>query len=278
MTDEKVALDIPKIKSEFKVISLDLLDDPAKPMRTDLSPESVEDLVISIRQVGVIEPLVVKPVGKRFEIIAGHRRLVAAGIASLAEVPCYVVKADSQLTEMLKVHENIFRSEISPIDESKFYDWLVQHYKLTPGKIAGMISKSQGYVMDRLEILEYHPEIRQAMLDNKIKFTIAKELHRVTDVNVMRRYLFYAIRSGLTQALARQWVDDWKRTLAPAGEQNTTVNQNPVIMEEYITYVNCIYCKQQAKLFDALAVYIHPKCHDEVAKFEPTVVETPTAT
>lgn len=278
MTDEKTELQLPKIKSEFKVLSLDLLDDPAKPMRTDLSPESVEDLVISIRQVGIIEPLVVKPVGKRFEIIAGHRRLVAATIAQLAEVPCYVVKADNQMTEMLKVHENIFRSEVSPIDESKFYDWLAQHYKLTPSKIAGMISKSQGYVMDRLEILEYHAEIRQALQDKKIRFSVARELHRVTDVNVMRRYLYYAIRSGLTPGLAKQWVDDWKRTLAPAGEQNNNVNQNPVIMEEYVTLVNCIYCKGQAKLFDALAVYIHPKCHNEVAELEPTAEENPVTT
>ena len=166
MPEDNIALSIPKFKTEFKVLSLDLIDDPMRPIRSDLSPESVADLVISIRQVGIIEPLVVKPVNGRFEVIAGHRRLVAATICEIGLVPCYIVDADPQVAELLKIHENLFRQEISPADEAKFYDFLIQHHKLTPAKVAGMISKSQSYVFARLQILEYPEELPNALTAN----------------------------------------------------------------------------------------------------------------
>jgi ParB family chromosome partitioning protein len=269
MNDVLEQIKIPKLETRFEVLSLDLIDDPARPLRSDLSPESVEDLVASIKQVGIIEPLVVKEVGKRFEVIAGHRRLVAATIAGLALVPCYVVKADPQISEVLKMHENLFRREISPVDEAKFYDFLIQHYKLTPAKIAAMINKSQSYVLDRLDILEYPEELRQALQQKQIEFSVAREFSRVSDVNTMRKFLHYAIRSGITTALARQWVDEWKRSLNPVYSEPSQVPAPSPQGTEYITYVQCIYCRQDCKLFDAQTVYIHPHCLNEVLT-EPT--------
>lgn len=74
----------------FKLLPLELIDDPARPLRSDITPESVADLVLSIKQVGVIEPIIVKPQGERFEVIAGHRRLLAATIAKLTLLPCII--------------------------------------------------------------------------------------------------------------------------------------------------------------------------------------------
>jgi len=271
MTEETAQIHLPQIKSEFKVISLDLIDDPAKPIRSDYSAESVHDLVISMRQVGIIEPLVVKPINGRYEVIAGHRRLVAAGIASIPQLPCYIVEADPQLTEILKMHENLFRQEISPIDESKFYDWLIQHHKLTPAKVAGMISKSQSYVMDRLQILQYPPELSEALAKKQIKFSVAREFFRVNDIDTMRKFLFYAIRSGITPGGAKQWVDDWKRGQNSQTVMPTTTAVDQQSGEEYIVYVTCIYCREQMKMFDATPAYIHPHCYSEVAETKPAV-------
>jgi len=266
MSDDNINLQLPKIKSEFKVISLDLLDDPANPMRSDLSPESVRDLVASIKQLGIIEPLVVKPVDGRYEVVAGHRRLVAATIAELAEVPCYVVEASEEVSEMLKIHENIFRRDINPADEAGFYDWLIHHYKITPNKVAGMINKSPKYVMDRLQILEYPGELREALSEGKIQFTVAREFNRVTDIATMQRFLHYALRSGIVSSLARQWVDDWKRNSSPLAPTAQSAENEQSDGNEYITYVNCVYCKQQMEFFEATTIYIHNSCLNEVNK------------
>ena len=98
--------------SKHKTIVLDRIKDPAAPLRSDLSHEAVNDLVQSIKQVGIIEPLVVRKKGDDFEVIAGHRRLVAAGIAGLTEVPCIIVKASDEQAEVLKLHENLNRNDI----------------------------------------------------------------------------------------------------------------------------------------------------------------------
>ena len=250
----------PPPKTEFGTISLDLLDDPARPMRHDLSPESVEDLVISIRQVGIIEPLVVKPVGKRFEVIAGHRRLVASGIAGLAEVPCYIVNATNEQAEMLKIHENLYRADVRPTDEADHFKYLIQTHKLSPVRLAKLIGKSEGYVNDRLAIFNYPPELKHALDNEQIKFSVAREFARMEDVAKMREYLHYAIRSGISPGLARQWVLDWRRSITePQIEEREVITEGgqiPVIEH----FSKCVYCTEPIKLSEANVVYIHDKC------------------
>jgi len=259
----------PPPKTQFGTISLDLIDDPARPIRHDLSPESVEDLVVSMRQVGIIEPLVVKPVGKRYEVIAGHRRLVAAGIAGLAEVPCYIVNATNEQAEMLKIHENLYRADVRPSDEADHFKYLIQHHKLSPVRLAKLIGKSEGYVNDRLAIFNYPPELRNALDTEQIKFSVAREFGRMEDIGKMRQYLHYAIRSGITPGLARQWVIDWRRSLT----EHQTVNDdviveggNTPVIEHFST---CIYCNESIKLAEANVVYMHDKCLKEAQQTAP---------
>jgi ParB/RepB/Spo0J family partition protein len=253
----------PPPKTEFATISLDLIDDPERPIRHDLSPESVEDLVVSIRQVGIIEPLVVKPVGKRYEVIAGHRRLVASTIAGLASVPCYVVNATKEQAEMLKIHENLYRADVRPSDEAEHFKYLIQNHKLSPVRLAKLIGKSEGYVNERLAIFNYPPELRHALDTEQIKFSVAREFARMEDVGKMHEYLHYAIRSGITPSLARQWVIDWRRsTVEPQIQEREVISEGgkvPVI-EHFST---CVYCQQSIKLNEANVVYIHDSCLKE---------------
>lgn len=262
----------PPPKTEFATISLDIIDDPARPMRHDLSPESVEDLVISIRQVGIIEPLVVKPVGKRYEVIAGHRRLVASSIAGLAQVPCYIVDATKEQTELLKIHENLYRADIRPSDEADHFKYLIQNHKLSPVKLAKLIGKSEGYVHDRLAIFNYPPELRHALDNGQIKFSVAREFARMEDLSKMREYLHYAVRSGITPALARQWVLDWRRSITepPIQTRETIVEGGEVPKIEHFS--TCVYCNQSIKLSEANVVYMHDKCLKEARETTP---ETP---
>ena len=253
----------PPPETTFKIIPLDLLDDPERPMRHDLTPESVEDLALSIKQVGVIEPLVVKPLGDRFEVIAGHRRLVASSLAGLVVVPCFIVNASKEQSELLKIHENLYRVDIKPSDEADHFKYLIEHHKLSPVRIAKLINKSEGYVSDRLAILSFPPELKHALDAGEIKLTIAREFSRLDDLPKMREYLKYAILNGITQSLARQWVEDFKRSQNPQ-TQTTIVSQshNPTtgIVE---TFSTCIFCTQPINLREANVVYIHDKCFDE---------------
>lgn len=250
--------------TKFRLVSLDLIDDPAHPLRTDLSPESVEDLVVSIKHVGIIEPLVVRARGGRFEVIAGHRRLVAATIAELAEAPCYILKADDDQVEVLKIHENLYRQEISPVDQAEHFDYLIQQRKLTPDKIAQLIGKSPSYVFDRLAILNYEPELREVLNARKIKFSVARAFYQLHDRKKLVEYLSYAVRSGLTPALAKQWVDEYNRQAAPQPPPPPNGSTLPNQETQHETLTTCIKCTEKVGLAEAVICYMHPKCFEEV--------------
>lgn len=260
ITEQKQEQELPPEDLEFRLISLDLIDDPEAPMRSDINEGNVEDLVLSIKQVGIIEPLVVKHVNARFEVIAGHRRLYASRLAKVAQVPCYVRKANNEQTEMLKIHENLYRAEISPADEARHFQYLVDKQKLSPGKIAQLISKSLTYVTDRLEILEYPDFLKEAMDNGQISFSVAKEFSRFSDINQMRSAVYYARRGGMTAEMARKWVQDHKREKEQPVIQTQNVYDNDTQQMEEQHTATCVYCQQGLRLIEAEVVYMHSAC------------------
>jgi ParB family chromosome partitioning protein len=258
---------------EYKLISLDLIDDPEQPIRTDLTPASVEDLVMSIKQVGLIEPIVVKATKNRYEVIAGHRRTFAARLAKLVEVPCHVHKANSEQTEMMKIHENLYRAEVRPSDEAKHFSYLIEKHKMTPVKIAQLITKSLSYVHDRLDILNYPDFLLDAMNRGKISFSVAREFARFDDLKQMQSAVYYALRSGMTQEMAKKWVGDYKRSKEqPVITEQTIINADNN-QQEIIHTANCVYCNQGVSLMEAEVVYMHNHC---LKTAQATVVEPNT--
>jgi len=262
-------------ESEFRLISTDLIDDPERPMRTDMTPASVEDLVMSIKQVGIIEPLVVKQVQGRFEVIAGHRRLYACRLGKIPEIPCHVRRANDEQTEMLKIHENLYRADIKPADEAKHFDHLIKKQKLSPTKISQLISKSLSYVTDRLTILEYPDFLREALDNNTISFSVAREFARFDDVKQMRTAVYYARRGGMTMEMARKWVSDYKRDKANPiihGQDETNVYGEAQQVEHSAT---CVYCQKGLRLVEASVVYMHAECLQEVNIPRPKATDNP---
>jgi len=245
---------------DYQRLSTDLIDDPSNPMRTNMTPASVEDLVLSIKQVGIIEPLVVKPVKGRYEVIAGHRRLYASRLAKLLEVPCFVREATNEQTEMLKIHENLYRADIKPQDEAKHFEFLINKQKMTPSKIAQLISKSQSYVMDRLAILNYPPFLSETLSRGEISFSVAREFAKFGDEKQMRSAVYYSKRSGMTSDMARKWVKEWQDSQNNPYRKNTTPSDDREGVEPIEHETTCIYCREGLRLIEAEVVYMHHAC------------------
>jgi|GEM_PF-4657905 len=258
----------------FKAISLDLIDDPSQPMRSEMTAASVEDLVLSIKQVGIIEPLVVKQMNGRYEVIAGHRRLYASKLARIGEVPCYIRRVNLEQTEMLKIHENLYRAEIKPPDEAKHFSYLMDKQKMTPIKISQLISKSLAYVTDRLSILDYPDFLKDALNNGEISFSVAREFARFEDLKQMQTATYYAKRGGMTQEMARKWVQDFKRSKEQPRLQDES-QTNGYANEEEVEHTSwCVYCKEGLKLIEAEVVYMHTACLKDV-NTPTTQTETP---
>lgn len=256
------------LETKYQVVSLDLIDDPQQPMRSDMTEASVEDLVLSIKQVGIIEPIIVKQVKGRYEVIAGHRRTFAARIAKLTMVPCFINNANEEQTEMLKIHENLYRENVRPADEAKHFDYLIQKQKMSPLKIAQLITKSPSYVTDRLAILNYPDFLKEAMDKGEISFSVAREFARFDDPQMMRQAVYYAKRGGMTMEMARKWVLDHKRSKENPqilASPNPLGSADPTPVEHT---TKCVFCGQGLRLLEAQVVYMHEHCLHEANRLQ----------
>lgn len=249
-----------ELKATLEMLSLNLLDDPERPMRTGLDADSVRDLAVSIKEVGIIEPIIVRQRNNRYEIIAGHRRSVAAEVAGLVVVPCRIVEASDEQVEMMKIHENLYRLDVNPIEEAHHYNRLIQDMKLTPRRIAEIIKRSERYVYDRLNILSYPQQLLDALDSGSISFSVAREFARLTDERQLGNYIRYAAANGQTAAGAKKWVED---SLKPAYQPPTSDPGEPGQQPMFVQSNDlgpCFFCQEPTHLNDCQTVYVHDGC------------------
>ena len=256
-----------KVKTKYESIAIESIKDPALAMRSDVTQESVEDLAKSISQVGLIEPIVVKRNGDSYEVIAGHRRLLACRIAGLAFVPCKIIEVNNEMVETLKVHENLYREDVNVVDEAHFIKNAMDKLKIDVDTMADLIGKSRTYVLDRLRILEFPDFLYNAVKDKKLKFSIALELFKIDNIDVLRQYTEYASLNGVTQEVAREWVRRYKvDSLATNPPTVEEVKQQAEIKDAPILKVKCGICGEELPLREAKIFYCCYECYKKISQ------------
>lgn len=252
-------------EGKYKTISIDLIEDPEITMRSEITHESLEELAKSIKQVGLIEPIVVKKKGDKYEVIAGHRRLLACRIAELFFIPCRVVDVNDEMLETLKVHENLYRQDVNVVEEAHFIDKAMEKLKIDVEKMAELIGKSRTYVQSRLAILNYPDFLYEALKNNKINFSVARKLAQIDDIKTLQQYVEYASDNGITEDVATEWVRRWKtEKLAINGETPQPIETQPEIKNQPVLKVVCGLCGQELALKDAKVFYVHHECYRKV--------------
>jgi ParB family chromosome partitioning protein len=186
----------PKIQQEIKTKSKEVIDIPVdsifpnpKQPREQFNHQELEELIESVKEHGIIQPLLVSDIGGgKFELIAGERRLRAAKIAGLQTAPAIVKQVKDQEKLELALIENIQRQNLNPIEEAKAYKYLNEALKLTHEEIAKRIGKSRPLVTNTLRLLELPPEIQKAVIGGKIQATAARQLAGLTETE-QKKYL-----------------------------------------------------------------------------------------
>jgi ParB family chromosome partitioning protein len=145
--------------------------------RKDFSHESLEELISSIKQYGIMQPLIVtEKEDGGYELIAGERRLRAAQMAGFATVPCIVRTATRQEKLELALIENLQRQDLNPIEEAFSFQRLIEEFNLTQQDVADKIGKSRPYVANTMRLLELPDPIKKALIDGKISSGKARAL------------------------------------------------------------------------------------------------------
>lgn len=157
-----------RIGEEIHELALDAITPNPDQPRVDFNEEDLAELTDSISQVGVLQPLLVRPVGDGYQIIAGERRWHAARAAGLERVPVQVQIADDAGTLALALIENLQRADLNPIEEAHGFKRLLEATKMTQSELASKVSRSRSAVTNALRLLDLPEEVQEMMFNNKL--------------------------------------------------------------------------------------------------------------
>jgi ParB family chromosome partitioning protein len=161
-------------RDRIERVNLDRIRPSALQPRKEFTPEALQELADSIREQGVIQPLLVRLRNGYFELIAGERRWRAAQLAGLAEVPVIVKEADDRSVLEMALIENLQRENLNPLEEALGYSELVERFNLRQEDVATRVGKSRAVVANALRLLKLPPDVQGFVRDGRISVGHAK--------------------------------------------------------------------------------------------------------
>lgn len=198
--------------------------------RRSFSREGLEELRDSIARCGILQPLTVRQKGERFELIAGERRLRAAKMAGLDEVPCIVMDVDMERSGVIALIENIQRRDLSFIEEAEGIYQLIRLFGMTREQAAGCLGKSQSAIANKLRLLRLPEEVLERLRTEGLSERHARALLRLESAEQQARALDFIIDQRMNVTAAEEYVErlcrppeETEPPLSPAAQSGRSV-------------------------------------------------------
>lgn len=180
------------------MIDIDLVEPSPFQPRTRFREEALEELTRSIQASGIIQPLVVRPIGSRFQLIAGERRWRAAQRAGLSKVPVIARQVPDELALEMTLVENIQREDLNAMEAARAFERLIAEFRLTQEAVAERTGKDRATVANAVRLLKLEPTIQDWIEEGKLTAGHGRALLAVADPQLRMRYAQRASRGGLT--------------------------------------------------------------------------------
>jgi ParB family chromosome partitioning protein len=165
--------------------------------RKDFSPETLRELADSIREQGIVQPLIVRERDGRLELIAGERRWRAAQLLGLAEIPVILREADDRAVLELSLIENLQRENLNPIEEAQGYAQLIEQFQLKQEEAATKVGKSRAVVANALRLLKLPPAIQTSIREGRLSVGHAKVILGLASEKHQRLAAEHILKEGL---------------------------------------------------------------------------------
>ena len=210
--------------SETKLSIGDIVPNPNQP-RTHFNETELNELSESIREHGVLQPLLVRKKGSKYEIIAGERRYQASKLADLTEVPVIIKDVDDQQMMALALIENLQRSDLNPLEEAKGYRQLIDASGMTQDALSKAVSKSRSAITNSLRLLDLPEPVQQLIFDGQLTAGHARAILAVPYEDARIKLAERVVKEGLsvraTEHLAPLFsVGDTPKTPRPVTPQS----------------------------------------------------------
>ena len=180
---------------------------PAQP-RKFFTREALEELAESIRRHGILQPLSVRRQGSGYELIAGERRLRAAVLADLTDVPCIIMNMDDRESGTAALVENIQRQELDFVEEAWGISHLMSAYALSQEQVARLLGKSQSAVANKLRILRHSPQVLEALRQANLTERHGRALLKLSDEGDKLAAIAMIARLDMTVARTEKYVEE----------------------------------------------------------------------
>jgi ParB family chromosome partitioning protein len=175
----------------------EIAPNPLQP-RTDIGEEQIDELADSIRKVGVLQPIIVRPSGAGYQIIAGERRWRAARAAGLEKVPVRVRATTETEALALALIENLQREDLNPIEEARGYRRLIAEYDMTQAELADNVSRSRSAVTNTLRLLDLPEDIQELLYRGRLSAGHARAILSVTEDDRRHTLAKKCVEEGLS--------------------------------------------------------------------------------
>ncbi len=190
--------EIPKENEIVKNIKIIEIEPNKEQARKTFDEESIDELANSIKEYGVIQPIIVTKKDKYYEIVAGERRWRASKRAGLTEIPAIVREDDERRNREISLIENIQREDLNPIEKARGIKVLMEEYDLTQQKVADILGKSRSSIANTVRILNLDERVIDLALQGKLTEGHCKALMAITDGDKQYDMALYMIESGDT--------------------------------------------------------------------------------
>ncbi len=255
----------------------DIIPNRFQPRRS-FDDDSLQELADSIRQHGIIQPLVLRPNGDKYEIVAGERRYKASMMAGLASVPAVIARISDQQSAETSIVENVQRKALTAIEEAQSYKALLDKGYMSQEELAKRMGLSQGAISNKLRLLTLSDEVQNAVLENKISERHARSLLKIKDKDTQNNWLNRIINERLTvkqlDDLLRnenfdeqQNVDNSEVSIEPA--EQTSTYEEPIKFEDTAVSMETEETPSSSVNLDALDSFKLPESKPSVEPQNP---------
>ncbi len=245
---------------KIRVIGLAGIEEPALSVRLEDRQEGLELLARSMDRHGLLQPIVVRELGKdSYQLVAGRRRTLAAQLLGWETIHARVLGERDTYDELTLV-ENLQREDLGPIEEALAFSDVLQRTGWTQEALAQEVGATRDYVAKRLMLLDLDENTAAAVHDGAISMSAGLELKRIEDVATRQYYVEHAKRYGSPVTTVRYWVQNWLADQAAAEEAGEDLSEREPLPPPREAEMRCFSCEAQVPVSQVVSVALCKVC------------------
>ena len=244
MLENKLHVARPEKKEEHRNITYINIDNirpnPYQP-RKQFNKTSLEELCESIKQYGVIQPINVRKITtNNYELVAGERRMRAATMAGLKEIPAIIINVDDNDSAVMALIENLQREDLNYMEEAEGYNNLITEHGFTQEELAHKIGKSQSTISNKIRLLKLSPLVKKILSDNNLTERHARALLKLHDEQLQLKVLKHVCEKGLNVKKTEELVERAIEKYSRGPRENTGERKFTRAIKDIRIFVNTI--------------------------------------